>query len=84
MLDKLPPMLRHLVLMLAAALLSWAGTDLVPWLNGQPGWGALAGVFTAALIAYLTPLVKQYGLFQDGRHEATGDRTEGVDTGTAT
>lgn len=62
MLDTLPPVVRHLVLMLAAGLLSWASTDLVPLLQGQPGWGAVAGAVLTALIAYVTPLTRQYGI----------------------
>lgn len=74
MLDSLPPFVRHLILMLVAAGLSWAGTDLIPWLNGQPGWGALAGTLAAALLAYVLPITNQYGL---------GDGTGGVNTGSA-
>ena len=42
MLDRLGPQLRHLLLMLLAAVLTWASTDLVPWLSGHDGWGPIA------------------------------------------
>lgn len=75
MLDSLPPMVRHLLLMLAATLLAWAGTDLVPWLEARPGVGAVAAALVTAAVAYATPLVRQYGVGsapRDGRHELGG------------
>ena len=63
MLDLLPAPARHLAFALIAVLLAWGSTDLVPLLNGQPGWGALAGALCTSLIAYLTPLLtRQYGV----------------------
>ena len=73
MLDSLPPLVRHILLMLLATALSWAGTDLIPWLNGQPGWGALAGTLAAALLAYVLPITSQYGLGDGGGPVNTGD-----------
>lgn len=61
MIDTWPPLLRHLLFAVAPVALAWLGTDLVPYLKGQPGYGALAGIAVTMLIAYLTPLVKQYG-----------------------
>lgn len=61
-LDGLPPFLRHLILMMLATLLSWAGSDLVPLLNGHPGWGALAGTLLVAILAWVTPMTRQYGV----------------------
>lgn len=64
----LPAPARHLALIVAAGGLSWAATDVVPWLSGQTGYGVLlAGVLSAAL-ATLTPLVQGYGL---GNREET-------------
>jgi len=60
--DSLPPFVRHGLFMLAATLLAWGSTDVVPFLNDQPGWGALAGTLLAALIAYFTPATRQYGV----------------------
>jgi hypothetical protein len=57
----LPAPVRHLILALLAVLLSWAGTDAIPWLRGQTGYGALLAAVVAALIAYFTPLVQAYG-----------------------
>lgn len=62
MLDALPPLVRHLVLMLAACLLAWAASDVVPWLQGQGGLAAAVGAFLVAALAVLTPLTRQYGI----------------------
>lgn len=75
MLDRLSPQLRHLLLMLLAAVLTWASTDLVPWLSGHDGWGPIVGTLTGAVLAYVLPLTRQYGVgapdgSDDGRHEA--------------
>lgn len=59
---NVPPLVQHLLLMLAATAAAWAGTDLVPFLNGQPGWGALAGTLVGALLGYVAPFVKGYGI----------------------
>lgn len=56
-----PAPLRHLVLILLATGLSWAGTEFVPWLEDQPRFGLLAATLLAALLAYVTPLVQSYG-----------------------
>jgi hypothetical protein len=65
-LDALKPAVRHLVLMLAATLLAWGGTELVPALQGQGGIVATVGApLLTLLIAYLTPLTKQYGTASD-------------------
>jgi hypothetical protein len=59
--DTWPAPFRHLVLLTLALGLSWASTDLVPFVSSQPRWGLLvAGVLTA-LLAYFTPLVNSYG-----------------------
>lgn len=75
MLDRLPPQLRHLLLMLLAALLTWASTDLVPWLSSHDGWGPIAGTVAAGILAWVLPLTRQYGVGapdaadDDGDHE---------------
>lgn len=69
-LDKLPPYVRHLVFALVSALLAWAGTDLVPVLKDQPGWGAVAASFVTVLVAALLPVTRQYGV---GARKAEGD-----------
>ena len=63
---------------LIAAALSWAGTDLIPWLQDQPGWGALAGALATALLGWATPLTRQYGvgaIDHHGEHEADDNTT---------
>jgi hypothetical protein len=60
--NTLPPILRHLLLLLAMVLLTWGATDLVPWLQGQPGYGALLAGLVAALLGYFTPLIQSYGV----------------------
>jgi hypothetical protein len=64
MLDSLPPLLRHLILVLIASLLTWAGADLVPYLRDMGGVAAIAGALLTTLVAILTPLTRQYGAFQ--------------------
>ncbi len=62
MLDKFAPHVRHLLLLLLAGALTWAGTDLVPFLKEQEGIAQVAGVAVTMLIAWLTPLTRQYGV----------------------
>ena len=61
MLDKIAPAYRHLILMLVAALLGWA-SDNVANLGLPPLIASLAGVLVAAVIAWFTPLTRQYGI----------------------
>ena len=74
MLDRLSPQLRHLALMLLAAALTWAGTDLVPWLSAHDGWGPIVGTLAGGIVAWTLPLTRQYGWGApdsgDGAHEA--------------
>lgn len=63
----LPAPARHLILAVAACLLSWAGTDAIPALSGQTGAASLLAGVVAALLAASTPLVQSYGL---GRQNA--------------
>lgn len=66
MLDKLSPAARHLALLVISAVLGWAGTDLVPSLQGNnPIIATLVGALVTMLIAYVTPLTRQYGVGQD-------------------
>jgi hypothetical protein len=58
----LPAGFRHLILAVLTVLLTWGGTELVPFLRGQTGYGALLAAVLAALIAYFTPLVNSYGV----------------------
>ncbi len=62
MLDRLPAWARHLALLLLGAVLTWAGTDLVPSLEGKPGLAGIAAVVLTMLLAALTPLTRQYGI----------------------
>ena len=58
----MPPILLHLLLVLASALLGWAGTDFVPFLSGQGGYAALAASAVTMLMAWLAPFVQSYGI----------------------
>ena len=60
MLDLFTPAVRHLCLMLLAALLTWASQEFVPHLTGI--YGAAAGTLVAILLAWVTPLTRQYGV----------------------
>jgi len=60
---SLPAPFRHLVLVLAAVLLTWAGTDVVPFLSNQSNvTGAVLAAALTAVLAVLTPLVTSYGV----------------------
>lgn len=62
MLDRLPRPLRHLVILLLGAAVSWAGTDLVPtvgpWLDARPPLGPLVGALLAQLLLAALPIVR--------------------------
>ena len=60
MLDKLSPEARHLVLLLIGGLIAWASTELPTRLEPLPA--SLVGAFTTILLAWLTPLTRQYGV----------------------
>lgn len=70
MLDKLPAPVRHAALVLLAALLTWLG-ESVPALDLPPVAATVLGSVVALALAWLTPLVRQYGVGSD-------DETEGV------
>ena len=69
---SLPAPIRHLILLVLALGLSWAATDVVPWLSGQTGYGALLAGLLAAVLAVLTPLVQSYGYTGKSRTRAEG------------
>ena len=60
MLDKLSPEARHLMLLLIGALIAWASTELPMHLDPLPA--SLIGAFTTVVLAWLTPITKQYGI----------------------
>lgn len=62
MLDRLSPELRHLILMLLVPVLGYLSAELVPAWISDPILAGLAGVVLTALIAYFTPLTRQYGV----------------------
>lgn len=58
----LPLPVRHLLLALLAAVLTWTGTDLVPLIDAvPPPWAGLLGLLVAGVLAWATPLVQGYG-----------------------
>jgi hypothetical protein len=61
MLDKIPAEVRHILIMLIAALLGWA-SDNVLNLGLSPLLASLAGVVVGTLLLYVTPLTRQYGV----------------------
>lgn len=61
MLDKIPAEVRHILIMLIAALLGWA-SDNVLNLGLSPLLASLAGVVVGTLLLYITPLTRQYGV----------------------
>lgn len=65
MLDRLPPEMRHIALMLMVPLLGYLSDKAVPAWIPDPIIAGLAGVALTALIAYFTPLTRQYGVGSD-------------------
>jgi hypothetical protein len=59
--SNVPAPIRHIILLLISVGLAWIGTDIIPWLKGQTGWGLLAAALVSVLLAYFTPLVQAYG-----------------------
>ena len=60
MLDRFPPAVRHLLLMLLAAVLTWLSMDFVPNITGP--LAAVGGAVVSILLAWVTPLTRQYGV----------------------
>jgi hypothetical protein len=59
---RLPAPLRHLALLVLAVLLSWLGTDILPFLQNESNvFGALLSALLVAFLAWATPLVSSYG-----------------------
>jgi uncharacterized membrane protein YeaQ/YmgE (transglycosylase-associated protein family) len=69
LIDRVPPILRHLILLVVPALLAWLASDVVPALSGQGGWLAVVAGLLGQLLLVVTPLTRQYGVGQ-GRHQA--------------
>jgi hypothetical protein len=67
MLDFLPPAVRHAVIALIAALLSWA-VQLLPSWNLPPVLSTVVATALTIALTYFTPLVGQYGV---GSHAGT-------------
>ena len=61
MFDRLPPIVRHIILMLIAAEATWL-IETVPKEHLPLNLAALIGVAATALLAYITPLTAQYGV----------------------
>ena len=61
MLDKLSAENRHIILILIVVVLTWAAAT-IPALDLDPIWAPLAGGVVTALLAYFTPLTRQYGV----------------------
>ena len=68
MLDKLSAENRHIVLILIVVVLTWAAAT-IPALNLDPLWASLAGGVVTALLAYFTPLTRQYGVGSARRNQ---------------
>lgn len=69
MLDRIPAVYRHLIIMLIAAVLGWAA-DRIPELGLDPMVASLAGVLVATAILWITPLTRQYGVGKDNNESA--------------
>lgn len=73
-----PAPLRHLLLITLAGLLGWAGTDLIPWVHDQAGYGILASTLLTVLLAWVTPLVQAYGVGARAARMAAARRQVGT------
>jgi hypothetical protein len=62
----LSPELRHALLLLAASVVSWGASVLVPALHGQTLITVALSAFLTALGAVLTPAVQAYGVGSKG------------------
>ena len=62
MLDRLPTWARDLILMLVASLATWAGSDLVPLLEGKGGAAAALASVIVLLINAISPMTRAYTL----------------------
>lgn len=63
MLDSWPPAVRHLFIILAPIALGWVTSDVVPVLKDRnPLVATLVGAAIVAILAWLTPLTRQYGV----------------------
>jgi hypothetical protein len=72
LLDRVPRIVRHLLIQLAAALLAWGASDLTPWLGQHGGVAAIAGALLGQLLLIVTPLVRSYGVGQDAPRQDGG------------
>ena len=61
MLDKMPPALRHLVLMGLSAGFT-AASEALPNAKLSPAVATLCGVAITMVLTILTPLTRQYGV----------------------
>jgi hypothetical protein len=64
MLDRLSPEARHLSLMLITAAAGY-GLTFIPTLDLHPALVGLGAVLITAVLAWSTPLTKQYGTGSD-------------------
>lgn len=62
MLDKLTPEMRHLALMLIVAVTGYVLAEVIPAVDASPLTIGLAGVLCTAVLAWATPLTRQYGI----------------------
>jgi hypothetical protein len=62
MLDKMPAEARHLALMLIVAVSGYVLAEVIPVIDASPLTIGLAGVAATAVLAWATPLTRQYGI----------------------
>jgi hypothetical protein len=62
MLDRLPAQYRHLILMVLVPLLGYVAAQVVPALDIHPLLAGAIGVVLTEVLAWLTPLTRQYGV----------------------
>lgn len=60
--DRLPAIVRHLIILGAPVVLGWVSSDVIPALQDRPGAGTAFAALLEAIVLVVTPLTRQYGV----------------------
>jgi hypothetical protein len=70
MIDTWPASLRHLFLIILPVILGWVSSDVIPPLKDRnPLVATLVGAAVVAILGWITPLTRQYGVGSSARAE---------------
>ena len=70
--DRLPAPIRHALIGLCAAILTYVTTSYMSW-GLDPALYPLIGVVITVLALWITPLTSQYGMFSGNADALTQD-----------